>query len=47
MLGRCGVAGIRARFDGDCSFDFDGLAGGLTIGLGSSLCGDLHWGGEL
>lgn len=48
MLGRCGVGGIRYRLDGDSSFFFVGLHGGVAGGgFRWILRGDLSRGGEL
>lgn len=50
MLGRCGEGGILCCFFGDCSLDFDGVAGGVVKHTWSLfLAGDLRLdlGGEL
>ena len=48
ILGRCGEDGIRCVLDGDCSFGFEGLEGGVTGREKSlDLYGDFDLGGEL
>ena len=48
ILGRCGDGGTRFRLEGDCSFEFGGLNGGVTGREPSlDLYGNLNLGGEL